>query len=125
MGSGDEQAIRQLDQQWVDAYLRRDAAALGRILADDWVQTNPDGSVGDKAQELADLGSGAIAFEAFETEDVRVRFFGEVALADGRAVVKGIFKGQDASGRYRFLDVYVKRGDQWQAVATMVTRTVG
>jgi hypothetical protein len=30
--------------------------------------------------------------------------------------------GQDASGEYRFIDVWVKRGDRWQAVASQLTR---
>lgn len=117
-----EQTIRQLDRDWVEAYTRRDTATLDRIYADDLIVTNPDGSVGNKAEELAGIKSGAFAFQSITNEDVRVRVFGEMAVVTGRSMMKGRYKDQDISGAYRYTDVYLKRKGRWQAVALQITR---
>jgi ketosteroid isomerase-like protein len=117
-----EQTIRQLDRDWVKAYTRGDTAVLDRIYADDLIVTNPDGSVGNKAEELAAIKSGAFAFQSITNEDVRVRVFGEMAVVTGRSMMKGRYKDQDISGGYRYTDVYLKKRGRWQAVALQITR---
>jgi len=117
-----EETIRQLDKQWIKAYPRRDTALLERIYADDLVVTNPDGSIGNKAQEISGLKSGTFSFESITNEEVRVRVFGNLAVVSGRSMMKGRYKEQDISGGYRYTDVYVKRQGSWQAVALQITR---
>ena len=43
-GTGVEQALMQMERDWTDAALKKDAAALDKILADDWVGQGPTGS---------------------------------------------------------------------------------
>jgi hypothetical protein len=43
-------------------------------------------------------------------------------VATGRSTIKAKMKGEDVSGEYRFTDVWIKQGEQWQAVASQVTR---
>ena len=52
-GSAVEQAVRQLDHEWSEAVVRRDAEALAQLLADDYTMIDPSGEVIDKAQEIA------------------------------------------------------------------------
>ena len=117
-----EQTIRQLDREWIKAYSRRDTAVLDRIYADDLIVTNPDGSVGNKTEEIAGIKSGTFTFESITNEDVRVRVFGDMAVVTGRSKMKGRYKDQDISGGYRYTDVYIKRQGRWQAVALQITR---
>lgn len=117
-----EQQIKDLEKQWTDAGLKHDAEALGRILADDIVEIWDTGQVQTKAEYLADLKSGEPKFESSSVEDMKVRFFGNVAVLNGHYTQKGTYKGKDISGEGRFTDVFVKRQGRWQCVSTQSTR---
>jgi hypothetical protein len=43
-------------------------------------------------------------------------------VAAGTNNLKGTYKGQDISGKYRFTDTWAKRHGKWQVVATQSTK---
>jgi ketosteroid isomerase-like protein len=51
-------------------------------------------------------------------DDVKVRQYGETAVATGRTEAKGSYRGLSASVVLRFTDVFVRRDGRWQAVAS-------
>ena len=53
----EEQAVMQIERDWAAAMVKRDVAALDRILAKEWVE-NADGEVMTRAQALVALKSG-------------------------------------------------------------------
>jgi len=102
--------------------VKHDAAALDQYEADDIVNTDPSGHANDKAQDKKDLSSGDVKFESLEIRDMKVRAFGNAAVATGTNDVKVSVKGQDLSGAYRFTDTWVKRNGKWQCVASQATK---
>ena len=118
----DEQIIKQLEQEWADALLKRDQAAIDRIVARDWMLTDPEGALITKGQADADLNSGALKFESFKLDAMTLRVYGDTAVVHGLETEKSSYKGKDTSGQYRFTDVFVKRNGRWHAIATHVTR---
>jgi ketosteroid isomerase-like protein len=117
-----EEAVRQLHSEIVQAQLTSDTATLDRLWADDHIFTNPLGVVQSKAQRLAEIHSGGRTLEAFSIADIEVRAYGDTAVVTSRATLKGQRQGQDISGQYRGIDVYVKRQGRWQVVAAQATR---
>lgn len=113
--------VAQLNRQWMEAYVRRDVPFLERYLSEDYVSTFPDGRVLDKKGEIEALKSGSVAITEMRPREMRVRMYGEVAVITGRSTIKASVAGQEASGEYRFTDVWTRRGT-WQAVASQVTR---
>jgi len=119
---GVEEKIKQLEQEWAQAGVKRDTSVYERIEADDFVFTDPEGVVGDKAKDLSELKAGEFTAEAIDLDDMKVRVFGNAAVVTGRTTIKGgKYKGKDISGQYRFTDVWVNRGGRWQAVASQAT----
>src|SRR5579864_6263612 len=53
-----ERALIQMERDWADAIVKHDAAAISRIVAEDWSETSWDGQSFGKAQALADLPLG-------------------------------------------------------------------
>jgi ketosteroid isomerase-like protein len=90
--------------------------------ADDILDTDPSGRVTDKAQDKTDLSSGDLKFQSIEVSDLKVHVYGNTAVAAGTSTIKGTYKGQDISGKYRFTDTWVKRNGNWQAVASQSTK---
>ena len=115
-------AAEKLEREWVEAYVRRDIAYLEGFLAEDYAFTYPDGTVVEKARELENIKSGALALTEIKLSELKARTYGDAAVVTGRSALKGKVDGRDVGGEYRFTDVFVKRGDRWQCVAGQVTR---
>jgi ketosteroid isomerase-like protein len=109
-------AIKQLEQDWVDAMKAGNADKLGQILADDWTGLGYDGKKSTKQSYLADLKSGASKLESFEFGPMDVKVLGNVAVVQGSDTEKSTTNGKDSSGKWVWMDVFVKRGDKWVAV---------
>jgi ketosteroid isomerase-like protein len=120
--AGVENQIKKLEQDWAQATVKSGAAAVDQYEADDIIDTDPNGRVTDKAQDKTDLSSGDLKFQSIELSDLKVRVYGDTAVAAGTNILNGTYKGQDISGKYRYTDTWVKRNGKWQVVATQGTK---
>ena len=123
-----EQELLKLERDWLDAYTKRDVAAMERIEADDFMITFADGAVRTKADEIANLKKPAPEGQPpiFMTADTKVRVYGDTAVLTGKVIMKGTYaegpkKGEQYNLQYRYTDVYVKRNGRWQVVASHLT----
>ena len=128
---GAEQEVRDLEEQFARAVVRGDRAFFEQILADDFTHTSHTGAFKTRAQWLADAKASDPAddkaprtrYESNRVDGLAVRLYGETAVATGRTTPTGTnAKGEQITGRYRFLRVWVKRQARWQAVAFQGTR---
>jgi ketosteroid isomerase-like protein len=111
-----EQALRQMNDDWVKALVRADSATLDRVMADDFFFAYPmEGD--DKTQFIGDVISGDVKVEFLTTENVGVRIWGSTAVLTGRASAKWYYKGRDFSGHYKIIHVYSARDHRWQLVS--------
>jgi ketosteroid isomerase-like protein len=63
----------------------------------------------------------AVVLTASKVDNLKVRIFGDTAVAVGVSSVKGRDKKNDISGQYRWTDTFVKQNGGWRAVASQVT----
>lgn len=119
--SGAEADLLKIEREWLDAYMKSDAAALERITADDYNMTAPTGQVMTKAQEIAMLKSVPAGALKLSTEDTKVRIYGDTAVLTGILNQNGMDAGKPRTLRLRYTDVWVKRGGRWQVVAAQLT----
>ena len=117
-----EDQIKKQEQNWAQATVKEGAAAVDQYEADDIIDTDPSGRVTDKTQDKTDLSSGDLKFQSIELSELKVHVYGDTAVAAGTSTVKGTYKGEDISGKYRFTDVWVKRNGKWHAVASQSTK---
>ena len=111
-----EQQLRQMNDEWVKALVRRDAATLDLIMADDFVFTYPmEGD--DKTQFIDDVVSGDLNVLQLTRANVTVRIWGHTAVLSALDSVQWFYKGRDFSGKYKIVHVYANRDDQWRLVA--------
>jgi ketosteroid isomerase-like protein len=117
----DEDQIRQMEIEWGDAFLRRDIATLDRLMADEYILTDPLGSVRGKAESLAAIETNEVLFESTESDNVNVLINGDTAVVTARSTFRGRYKGWSVAGRYQYTDVLVKRRGAWKAVGSHIT----
>ncbi len=108
--------------EWDRAMVENDAEAIGRFMADDWVIIGSNGNVGDKATFLALVKSGALSHDVMETEDMKIRVYGDTAVATARGVSGGKYHGQAFREVERTSCVFVKQRGKWQCVLTHLSR---
>ena len=118
----DEKAVLETAYAWCQAYLKGDHAALAEIELDGYTLTDPSGAIVTKAQEVADLKSGAIRFEKLSSHELSVRVYGDTALVNGRTVLKAIERGELHEGIFQFTDTFVRQGGRWRVAAEQATR---
>ena len=119
-----EQTLKDLEQQWLEAFKNRDAATLRRILADGFIFTGDEGNLYNKTQYMAAIMQ-AIKVDSYNVDEMTVRVYGDTGIVAGRWTGKFTIEGKDASGAFRFTDTFVKRLGRWQAIASQDTRIQG
>jgi ketosteroid isomerase-like protein len=117
-----EQILKQLERDWTQASLKKDIAALDKIMADDWVSIDFQGKAVTKAETLANLKAGLPATQAAGIGEMKVRIFGDSAIVTGSDTEKSTLQGKDVIDKYLWTDVFVKRDGRWQAVASQSTK---
>ena len=114
----DETTLQALNREYIRSVSEADVRWFDANLADDFVNSNPDCSLVDRAGFLAQIGRGSTV-KNLGIEQVMIRVLGDVALIHARTTyVKA--DGQPGAGRYT--DVWQKRGGRWLCVAANVTR---
>jgi uncharacterized protein (TIGR02246 family) len=112
-----EQAIKQLDDERIQAQVGADASALDRIYADDFIGVGPIGTVRTKKQVISDFTSGTLKFQSITTDEVQVRVYDNTAVETGLSTMDGKDKGKSVPRNTRFTRVWVKQQGHWRLVA--------
>jgi ketosteroid isomerase-like protein len=102
------------------AYLRRDVAAMERLVADEFILTIQGGEIGGKANLLAFLKEEPVdPTLTLTAEDTQVRINGDTAVVVGRRVEKRRRpdNNQEGVAYARYTRAYVKRQGRWQLLA--------
>ena len=111
-----EQHLRQMNDEWVKALMRRDGQTLERIMADDFVFSYPlEGD--DKDRFISDVTSGDLKIEHISRGQVTVRVFGAAAILNARDSATWLYHGREFSGQYKIIQVYAQRDGEWKLCA--------
>ena len=100
-------SVQESDTRWFEAHL-----------ADDFLNSNPDCTLVDRAGFLAQIARPC-PLSGLEAQDVRVRILQDVAIIHARTVYRKP-DGQPGAGRYT--DIWMRRDGRWVCVAAQVTR---
>ena len=114
----DLQTLEQLNRDYITSVQKSDVRRFDEILADDFLCSNPDGSLVDRAGFLVQTAR-PVTISNLEARDVRIRIIGDVAIIHARTTYT-MADGRAASGRYT--DVWARRNGRWLAVSAHVTR---
>jgi ketosteroid isomerase-like protein len=112
------QALIDIENKWVAALEKSDAAALDAIFADTYVDTDEQSHRSDKQAVLALLKSGDLRMESIKLSDMQVHVYGDAAVVTGSAAQAGNFQGHPLTVKIIFTDTFVRQDGKWRAVAS-------
>jgi len=107
-----------LNRDYINSVQTMDVRRFDEILSEDFVCSNPDGSLVDRAAFLQQTAR-PIVISGLEARDVDVRLMGDFAIIHARTAFT-LPDGRPGQGRYT--DIWARRNGQWLAVAAHVTR---
>lgn len=114
----DHATLAQLNFNYIRSVLESDARWFERNLDRDFVNSNPDGTLSERAAFMAFIARQCPVTN-LACADVRIRMHGDTAIIHGRtAYVKP--DGQTGAGRYT--DIWMRRDGRWLCVSAHVTR---
>ena len=115
--SATERELYRIEDAWAQAVVRRDAKALGRLIAPRWVYSDESGIM-DRDAGMAAFLSGTDTVTEASNADMRANVYGNAAVVTGILRMKGRGPGGPFDRRYRYTDTWVRMDGRWQAVAS-------
>jgi ketosteroid isomerase-like protein len=112
--------LETLNRDYVASVQRSDVKRFDEILAEDFLNTNPDGSLVDKAGFLKQIAPPA-KIRDLVCHDVNIRVMGDFAIIHARTRYTYLDDGRAGSGRYT--DIWARRNGRWVCVAAQVARS--
>ena len=114
----DVDVLLDLNRDYIRSVQASDVRRFNELLADDFMCSNPDGSLVDREGFLTQTAR-PVGISNLEAHDVKVRIMGDVAIIHARTTYTRP-DGHAGSGRYT--DVWARREGGWLAVSAHVTR---
>ena len=117
----DEEVLK-AEKGFADAIAKNDPEGIERFVSDEWIIINADGGIIDKQRFLGVIKSGTLTHKIMESDNPRVRVYGDSAVVTALTRTKGKFMGQDFSAEERATDFFVRLNGQWRCVLTQLIR---
>ena len=114
----DQETLEGLNREYIASVQNCDVRRFGEILSDDFLNTNPDGTLVDKAGFLKQIAPPA-KIKDLACGDVNVRVMGDFAIIHARTTYNYL-DGRPGQGRYT--DIWARRDGRWLCVAAQVAR---
>lgn len=115
---GDLEVLEDLNRGYIRSVRTSDVRWFAENVADDFLNSNPDGSLVDRAGFLAQVAK-PIRIAGLDIEDVRIRVMGDFAIIHARTIYT---EADDQPGSGRYTDIWARRGGRWLCIAAHVTR---
>ena len=111
-------ALLALNRGYIASVQRGDVRRFEEILADDFLGSNPDGSLVDREAFLRQTAP-PVTIRDLTAVDAWGRIMGDVAIIHARTSY-ATAEGERRHGRYT--DIWARRGGTWPAASAHVTR---
>jgi hypothetical protein len=119
--SADEAVVRQLNAEYVRAFLTSDVGKFGQLLGDDFHGVLADGRVIDRAEFLRQAAQRPDA-EDLRLAEVSVRTYTDTAVVTALVTYH---RQQGAPVRTRYATLWVRSGASWRITWVQWTRVQG
>src|SRR5262245_10627363 len=114
----DLDTLVELNRDYISSVQHGDVRRFDQILADDFLCSNPDGTLVDRAAFLKQTAQ-PVTISGLEAHDVNVRLMGDFAIIHAQTRYA---RPDGQPGRGRYTDVWARRGGRWLCVSAHVTR---
>lgn len=112
-----ERALFRLEADFARAVIDRDAAALRRIVAPQWVYSDESGTM-SRDEGIAAFTAGADTVQEAGNEQMRAIVYGNTAVVTGVLWMRGRGASGPFRNRYRYTDTWLRTDGRWRCIAS-------
>jgi ketosteroid isomerase-like protein len=112
----DQKSLAKLDADYQKAVEQNDTKTMARILADDFILVEGDGTISTKADLLKDAASGKTRYEHQVDSERTIRVWGDTAVVTAKLWAKGLEDGKPVDYSLWFSDTYIRKPTGWSYV---------
>jgi ketosteroid isomerase-like protein len=116
--ANDSEILQELNRNYIRSVQESDVRWFDEHLTPDFLNSNPDGSLVERAGFLAQIAR-PVTIAGLKAEDVRIRVLGDTAIIHARTTYR---KPDGQSGAGRYTDIWQRKDARWLCVAAHVTR---
>ncbi|AXK36436.1 nuclear transport factor 2 family protein [Streptomyces armeniacus] len=109
-----DEELREFGRRWAEAERRGDAAALDRLLTEDFHGVGPRGFVIGRDEWLERYSDDWLIHDSFDWRPVQVRRYGDAAVANGVQSQQSTYDGRDVDGHFRVTQLLVHDAYGWR-----------
>jgi ketosteroid isomerase-like protein len=120
-----ENKLIAMENAWNAAQRDHDAKAMDLMISDQFINTDWDGSVQNRAEFLRSIKDTSMKIASLTNDGVSVFFYGNTAIVAGAYHLKGTNKGKPYEAHGRFTDTWVQMDGRWKCVASSSQHTKG
>lgn len=114
--------IEELERQLRIAYLKGDAGWLEEHLSEAYNEVDAQGNVISRAQLIQAFKTSDVAYDSMNLSEGTARIFNaDTVLLTQKEELQGGLHGQNFSGKYRCVRVWVKENGFWQLASSQLT----
>ena len=115
------QELISLEKEAVRAIELRNGSYFRRVYSDDFTGTLSHGQQVDKAQWIDVIQSGALKYDSFNSSDIKVQIYGDMAVATCLWSARFTVKGQHFGHQMRAIHIYLNGASGWHVVSGQIT----
>lgn len=112
----DSALIIKLENNFADAVVKRDEAAINELISDDFIYTENE-KMYSRSEVIQSFLSPTDIIESAYNEDLQVRIYDKTAIVTGWLYINGKSSGTDLKKKYRFTDIWYFKDRRWQIIA--------
>jgi ketosteroid isomerase-like protein len=122
VNSKEEKDVLGAMDAWKQATMKKDRAALDKLLHPDLTYSHSSGMTQTKTDVLDAVTKGKSKVEAIDFSDSTVRIYGKTALVKGTVDITNSTDGKSTKSHLSILHVWIKDGQGWQMVGRQATK---
>ena len=114
--------LKQMEDAWEKAFVEKDPAAIGNMVAEDYAGINSKGKHQNKSQLLNEIKSEPDTLSAATNDSMEVHVYGpNLATVVGTSTEKGKDKdGKQFSRSFGWVDTWMERNGKWERIGEAV-----
>lgn len=118
--SEDASKLIAMENLWNQTQLNHDTGAMEKMIDENFVLTDYDGSLLNKAQFLASIKDPSVQLTLEMSEGMKLHEHGLTVVVTGATREKGTQDGKAFAHSGRFTDTWMKKNGQWVCVASQL-----
>lgn len=120
-GENREKELLQFEKDWNRAIEKNNADEIGTFMSDDWVIVGTEGGIIPKNEFLGWITSGDLTHSRMDTDETRVKVYGDTGIITSRGTSAGKYKEQYFELYEWSASTCVYKNGKWVCVHSMLT----